>query len=350
VKLVLATDAWHPQTNGVVRTLSTIMAALRDRGHQVEVIATGDYPSLPLPSYPEIRLSYWLKGLSQRIRRADPDAIHIATEGPIGYAVRRYCGRHRLAFTTSFHTRFPEYLRQRLPIPLSATYPIIRRFHAPAVRTLVPTPTLKADLAGRGFDHLEVWGRGVDTGLFTPHRRMDHTWPRPVWLNVGRVAPEKNLESFLRLDLPGTKIVVGDGPQLAELRHRHHEVIFAGARFGEELAAYYASADVFVFPSLTDTFGLVMIEAMACGTPVAAFPVTGPLDVLTPGVTGVMDDDLGQAAEQALSLDRAACRRAALALDWARIADQFLGALVPVDGRKGPMVDAAGRSINPRST
>jgi glycosyltransferase involved in cell wall biosynthesis len=341
VKLLLATDAWHPQMNGVVRTLSTVVDTLRAAGHGVEVIGVGDFPALPMPSYPEIKVSVWLRGLTARIEAFDPDAIHISTEGPIGYAARRFCRRHGYAFTTSFHTRFPEYLRERLPVPLGLTYAMVRAFHRHASRTLVPTQTLKTDLEQRGFSHLQVWGRGVDTELFAPERRQDSAWTRPLWLNVGRVAPEKNIDSFLGLDLPGTKVVVGDGPKLAELREKYPDVVFPGARFGEELAAYYASADVFVFPSLTDTFGLVMIEAIACGTPVAAYPVTGPLDVLQPGVTGVMHDDLGVAAEQALQLDRDACRNAALGLSWTAIADQFLHALVPLKEDKAPALKEA---------
>jgi glycosyltransferase involved in cell wall biosynthesis len=314
---------------------------LRKSGHSVEVVATGDYPSLPLPTYREIELSVWLGGLGKRIARFNPDAVHVATEGPIGYYVRRYCIKHGYGFTTSFHTRFPEYIRERLPVPLKFTYPVVRRFHGPASRTLVPTQTLKDELLGYGFEHLDVWGRGVDTTLFAPSRRQPQDWPRPVLLNVGRVAPEKNLESFLSLDLPGTKIVVGEGPLLHELKQRYPKVIFPGARFHEQLAAYYASADVFVFPSLTDTFGLVMLEAIASGTPVAAYPVTGPVDVLQPGVTGVMDRDLGAAVERALKLDRNICRQEALKLGWGSIAHQFLHALVPINAEKAPAVKEA---------
>ncbi len=341
MRLLLATDAWHPQINGVVTTLSTMVAELRNHGHQVEAVAVGDYPSFPMPSYPEIRISTWLTGLGARIDAFNPDAIHISTEGPIGHYVRRYCLRLGYTFTTSFHTRFPEYIRERLPVPLGLTYPLVRRFHRPAFRTLVPTQSLKDDLEGRGFRHLEVWGRGVDTGLFAPSRRRTHDWAGPIYLNVGRVAPEKNLDAFLGLPLPGTKVVVGDGPSLKELRQRYPEVVFAGAKYGEELAGYYAAADVFVFPSLTDTFGLVMLEAIASGTPVAAFPVTGPRDVLQQGVTGIMDADLGVAIARAATLDRALCRAQALQYDWASIARQFLHALVPINGDKAPAVKEA---------
>lgn len=334
MKLLLATDAWYPQTNGVVKTLSTMVEALRDDHHLVEVVAAGDYPSLPLPTYPEIRVSIWLGGLAKRIDDYSPDAIHISTEGPIGHGVRRYCRKRGYSFTTSFHTRFPEYIRERLPVPVGLTYPLVRRFHRPAFRTLVPTQHLKEDLLRRGFEHLEVWGRGVDTQLFTPALRRPQNWRRPVYLNVGRVAPEKNLDSFLALELPGTKVVVGDGPLLNELKRRYPQVIFPGAKFGEQLATYYASADVFVFPSLTDTYGLVMLESIASGTPVAAYPTTGPLDVLQPDVTGVMDPDLGTAIAQALKLDRGRCREEALKLGWESAVSQFLQALVPVNGDK----------------
>lgn len=334
MKLLLATDAWEPQVNGVVRTLGKMVDGLRAMGHQVEVIATGDYPSVPLPSYSEIRVSVWLRGLNKRIRNFDPDAVHIATEGPIGIFVRRYCLRNGYTFTTSFHTRFPEYIRERVPVPLGITYPPIRRFHMPAFRTLVPTPALKADLEGRGFQHLEVWGRGVDTEVFTPDKRGAHTLAGPVYLNVGRVASEKNLQAFLDLELPGTRVIVGDGPQLTQLKRQYPDVVFPGTKYGPELAAWYASADVFVFPSLTDTFGLVMLESLACGTPVAAFPVTGPLDVIEDGVTGFLDHDLARAVARAIGLDRDTCRREALKRDWSSITHQFLRALVPVNADK----------------
>jgi glycosyltransferase involved in cell wall biosynthesis len=334
MRLLLATDAWEPQVNGVVRTLTTVVNEVLGMGHAVEVVAVGDYPSFPLPTYPEIRLTTGLKGLRERIADFDPDCIHIATEGPIGLAVRRYCRKRGHCFTTSFHTRFPEYVSGRYPIPSGWVYSLIRAFHRPAFRTLVPTPTLMEDLSQRGFRHLHLWGRGVDTELFTPERRQAEGWNRPVMLNVGRIAPEKNLEAFLALDLPGSKVVVGDGPLLEEYRARYRDAHFPGVKHGAELARYFASADVFVFPSLTDTFGLVMLESIACGTPVAAFPVTGPLDVLESGVTGIMDNDLGEAVTQALTLDRAACREAAGNRAWSRIARDLLLALVPLNSEK----------------
>ena len=334
MRLLLATDAWHPQINGVVTTLSTMVDEMRRRGHQVQVVASADYPSIPLPSYPEIRLAIWLRGLRARIEAFDPDAIHISTEGPIGRYVRQFCVKRGYVFTTSFHTRFPEYIRERVPVPLELTYPPLRRFHQRAFRTLVPTQSIKQNLARWGFEHLEVWGRGVDTDLFSPQRAIRGKWDGPVYLNVGRIAPEKNLISFLDLGLDGTKIVVGDGPQLNELKAGYPDVIFPGAKQGVALAEYYASADVFVFPSRTDTFGLVMLEAISSGTPVAAFPVTGPMDVLIPGVTGVMHEDLGVAVQRAMTLDRHICREEAMKLGWSVIADQFINALMPVNGDK----------------
>lgn len=334
MKLLLATDAWQPQVNGVVRTLNQVVEGLLDKGHEVEVVAPKDYPTVPLPTYPEIKLAYWLKGLKKRIEAFDPDAIHIATEGPIGQFVRRLCVKNGYTFTTSFHTRFPEYINQRFPIPLQWSYPSIRKFHRAAFRTLVPTASLKDDLHKWGFNHLTIWGRGVDTDLFHPSRKTELGLPGPVMLNVGRIAPEKNLEAFLDLDFPGSKVVVGDGPRLEEFREKYPDVLFPGMKRGVELAEYYASADVFVFPSKTDTFGLVMLEALACGVPVAAFPVTGPLDVLQQGLTGIMHQDLAAAVTEALGLDSRTCREYAEAHGWSTIARQFLQALMPINGDK----------------
>jgi len=341
MKLLLATDAWGPQVNGVVTTLTQMVEGIKSMGHEVEVIATGDYPSIPMPTYPEIKISIWMKGLKRRIESFSPDAIHIATEGPIGQLVRKYCLKQGYAFTTSFHTRFPEYIRERLPVPLEWTYPFVRSFHRPAFRTLAPTKTLVTELRQRGFQHMEVWGRGVDTDLFAPERKIDLEFPGPILLSVGRVAPEKNLKAFLDVDVKGTKIVVGDGPALDELRTLYPDVIFPGMKRGIALAQYFASADVFVFPSLTDTFGLVMLEANACGTPVAAFPVTGPVDVLQEGVTGCMREDLSDAINEALNLSRAVCREEALKRSWPRVVQQFLQALMPLNSDKKNDMDAA---------
>ncbi len=341
MKLLLATDAWLPQINGVVTTLTTMVNLLRDKGHTVEVIAAGDYPSIPLPSYPEIKISFWLKGLKKRIDDFRPDAIHIATEGPIGQWTRRHCLKAGYTFTTSFHTRFPEYINERLPIPLGWTYPSVRNFHRPAFRTLVPTQALKEDLIAKGFRHLEVWGRGVDTELFNPENRHDLGLPGPVQLYVGRVAPEKNLESFLDLSSGGSKVIVGDGPDLKKLRDKYPEVHFVGAKQGLDLAGYFAAADVFVFPSLTDTFGIVMIEAMAAGTPVAAFPVTGPVDVIEQGETGYMDENLQVAIEQALLLNPEVCRLKAAQRSWNKINEQFIKALMPINCDSRDSMDRA---------
>ncbi|MGD2119179.1 MAG: glycosyltransferase family 1 protein [Chromatiales bacterium] len=346
MRLLLATDAWHPQVNGVVRTLSQMVEQLRQQGHEVEVVAAGDYPSVPLPTYAEIRISVWLRGLTRRIEEFAPDAIHISTEGPIGQFVRRFCLKRGYVFTTSFHTRFPEYISERVPIPLEWTYPFVRSFHRPAFRTLVPTQNLVNELRQRDFEHLVVWGRGVDTELFQPQRQRDLGLPGPVLLNVGRVAPEKNLQAFLDIDFPGSKVVVGDGPQLAELKRKYPDVHFPGMKQGVELAEYFASADVFVFPSRTDTFGLVMLEAAASGTPVAAYPVTGPVDVLAPGKTGVMHEDLAVAVEQALQLDRESCRAHALQHAWPAIAQQFLDALMPINSDKAGDVYQAQHRLN----
>ena len=330
MRLLLATDAWFPQINGVVTTLSTMVKKLEAMGHVVEVVSHQGYPTIALPSYEEIRIAYRLPGIEKRIDDFSPDAIHIATEGPIGYKVKAYCNKKGYKFTTSFHTRFPEYIRERFPISLNWTYPIVRKFHNQAVKTLVPTKTICEQLVERGFEGLEVWGRGVDTSLFNPLHRGRLKFEGPVYVNVGRVAPEKNLTAFLDLDLPGTKVVVGDGPLLDEYKRRYPYVLFPGVKKGIELAEYFAAADVFVFPSLTDTFGLVMLEANACGVPVAAFPVPGPLDVIEKGVNGCMHENLSTAIASAIMLDRYVCRNHALTKTWDRIAIQFLRALSPV--------------------
>lgn len=341
MKLILATDAWDPQVNGVVTTLNQVVNGLQKLGHEVEVIAPSDYPTIPLPTYPEIKISIWMKGLKKRIEDFGPDAIHIATEGPIGQFVRKHCLSQGYVFTTSFHTRFPEYIRERFPIPLEWTYPFVRKFHRSAFRTLAPTKTLVNELKGRGFNHMQVWGRGVDTELFAPQKKTDLGLPGPIMLNVGRVAPEKNLQAFLDLDIQGSKVIVGDGPAIKELQEQYPDVHFPGVKRGEELAKYFASADVFVFPSLTDTFGLVMLEANSSGTPVAAFPVTGPIDVIEQGVTGVMHENLGEAIKQALKLDRNVCREKALMRSWSVIVQQFLRALMPLNSDKQDEMNAA---------
>jgi glycosyltransferase involved in cell wall biosynthesis len=328
--LAIVTDAWWPQVNGVVNTLMQTRAALSERGYQVTMLTPQDYSTVPCPSYPEIRLALRPSArLHARLDALRPDHIHIATEGPLGLAARAFCLRRGLAFTTSYHTQFPEYLRKRLPVPLALSYAFMRRFHNAAAHTMVATPGQEAVLKRWRFRNIVRWTRGVDTALFSPEERAPLDVPRPVFTYAGRVAVEKNLEAFLSLDLPGTKCVIGDGPALRALRGRYPNALFTGYRFGKELVRLLAAADVFVFPSRTDTFGLVMLEAMACGVPVAAFPVTGPVDVVTRGVTGILDEDLRTAALAALELDRRQCRTEALKHTWAESSRQFSDNLVP---------------------
>jgi glycosyltransferase involved in cell wall biosynthesis len=332
LRIALVTDAWLPQINGVTTTLSRCRDELERRGHRVEVISPELFRTVPCPRYPHIRLAV---GAGRRVRRmlasGRPDAVHIATEGPLGIAARRFCGRRGLPFTTAFHTRFADYLEVYAGIPARLTYGLQRWFHGRAERTLVPTPSLKEELEGRGFEHLVEWVRGVDTELFRPRDGDFYNLPRPVFLSVGRVAAEKNLAAFLETELPGSKVVVGDGPARAALERAHPEVHWAGFRVGEDLARHYAGADVFVFHSRTDTFGVVMLEANASGLPIAAYPVTGPVDVVRHGVTGILDEDLGAACRRALNLDRAACRRHAESMSWERCARILLDNLAPID-------------------
>jgi glycosyltransferase involved in cell wall biosynthesis len=324
MRILVATDAWHPQVNGVVRTYERLAGEVRTLGASLSFLSPGDFRTLPCPTYPEIRLAVPAPSRAAALIRAHaPDAIHIATEGPVGWMTRDYCIRRAIPFTTSYHTRFPEYLYSRFAIPQTWTYAIQRLFHNSAAGMMVSTPSLAGDLAARGFARLMPWTRGVDTDHFRP-RSVRLFGPRPVLLYVGRVAVEKNLEAFLELDHPGRKVVVGDGPQLAVLRQRYPDVTFTGDRQGEDLAKCYASADVFVFPSRTDTFGLVLLEAMASGLPVAAFPVTGPIDLVAPGVSGILCEDLGRAVRAALCLDRGAVRASSLAFRWGSAARLFL--------------------------
>ena len=321
MRISLVTDAWLPQINGVTTTLTRCRDEIVGRGHDMQVISPDLFRNIPCPRYPSIRLALWpWRGVRRRLDEHRPQAIHIATEGPLGTAARVYCGRRRLPFTTAFHTRFPEYLRVYAHIPEGLSYRALRWFHGPARCTLVPTETLRNELSSHGFHHLVRWMRGVDTELFRPRPGSVYDLPRPVFLYAGRVAAEKNIAAFLNLDLPGSKVVVGDGPARASLEARHPEVHWAGMRVGEDLAEHYAGADVFVFPSMTDTFGVVMLEAFASGLPVAAFPVTGPVDVVTDGVTGILDEDLGRACRRALELDPQVCREHALDLSWERCA------------------------------
>jgi glycosyltransferase involved in cell wall biosynthesis len=328
VKIAIVTDAWRPQTNGVVQTLSTTAQTLRAGGHEVLVIEPNQFRTFPCPTYPEIRLA-WLpyRKLAQLLGDFAPDCIHIATEATLGMAARSWCLRNRFAFTTSYHTQFPEYVRARAPIPLALSYAHLRRFHSAAARTMVATPALQKQLETRGFHRIVRWTRGVDVELFKPSGKGFLDLPRPICVYLGRVAVEKNIEAFLELDLPGTKLVIGDGPERRSLQGKFPTARFVGYKFGAELAAHLAAADVFVFPSRTDTFGLVLLEALACGVPVAAYPVTGPIDVIENGTTGVLDEDLRAAALAALKLDPAKCRSFALRHTWEAATKQFLGNL-----------------------
>jgi glycosyltransferase involved in cell wall biosynthesis len=325
VKIVIVTDAWYPQINGVVHTIEHTRAELVRLGHEVEIISPDGFRTLACPTYPEIRLSLFpQRRLHARLDVGRPDAVHIATEGPLGLAARGWCLKRHFPFTTSFHTQFPEYVKLRTGIPLALSYRLMRWFHGPAATVMVATPTLKRRLEHWGFANLGMWSRGVDTGLFRPRPKSYLADTRPIFLYMGRVAIEKNIEAFLALDLPGTKYVVGGGPDLEMLKRKYPMVRFAGFKSDEDLARHAAAADVFVFPSLTDTFGLVVIEALASGVPVAAFPVQGPIDIIENGVTGYLDEDLKAAATNALTLDPERCRRVALNYTWKTCTRQFL--------------------------
>lgn len=325
MRILVATDTWHPQFNGVLHSLLAQAAAAESVGATFSFLNYEGLRTVALPHYPEIRLA--IPGRTEIINRievARPDAIHIATEGPIGYVVRRYCVQNAIPFTTSFHTRLPDYLSVRLPFPESMVWACLRRYHAPSAGVFVATQALAAELTARGFRNVVVSPLGVDTELFRPRPGADLRLPRPVFLSAGRVAVEKNFEAFLKLKLPGTKVIVGDGPQREELSRRFPDTIFVGRQHGERLAQTFAAADVFVFPSLTDTFGLVLLEALASGTPVAAFPVAGPRDVIGRSPVGVLDDNLRLACMQALSLSREACRQYVLGMTWQQSAQCFV--------------------------
>jgi glycosyltransferase involved in cell wall biosynthesis len=336
MRIALVSDAWLPQVNGVVRTLTTVAREAAAMGHELRPITPDRFRTLPCPTYPEIRLALLPgRAVARLIDAFEPDAIHIATEGPLGMAARRHCLRRGLAFTTSFHTRFPEYVAARFRVPARLTYAWLRRFHAPASGVMVAAPSVRRELAARGFRNIRPWSRGVDAGLFDPALRADFPGiPRPIFLMVSRIAVEKNIAAFLALDLPGSKMLVGDGPQLAEMKRRFPAVRFMGHHEGRDLARYYASADVFVFPSLTDTFGLVLLEALASGVPVAAYPVTGPMDVLGDAPVGHLDTDLRRAALACLAISREACRAHALSFSWRATARLFLGNLVSARTRE----------------
>ncbi|WP_404710158.1 glycosyltransferase family 4 protein [Sphingomonas sp. MMS24-J13] len=341
MRIALVSDAWTPQVNGVVRTLQTTVAELRRRGHEVTPITPDLFATLPCPSYPDIRLAIGCgPAMRRRLDALDADAIHIATEGPLGWAARRWCLSHGLPFSTSFHTRFPDYLAVRTGLSAELFWPVLRRFHAPAGSILTATDTLAQELAARGLPQTRRWSRGVDLDLFSPDNAPHPalaSLQRPIQLYVGRVAVEKNIGAFLDTNVSGTKVVVGDGPALKMLRQRYPDALFLGALHGALLAAAYAGADVLVFPSLTDTFGLVMVEALASGTPVAGFPVRGPIDIITgggrgpdgraSGRIGALSENLETAIVDALTADRAACAAEGARYSWSACTDQFLAGL-----------------------
>ncbi|MGG7519048.1 glycosyltransferase family 4 protein [Allorhizobium undicola] len=328
MRLTIITDAWHPQVNGVVRSIENTNAELMRMGVNITMITPEAFRSIPMPTYPEIRLSLTTpRAVGKALAASQPELIHIATEGPLGLLARRWCVKTGMAFSTSYHTRFPEYVAARAPIPLSWLYAYVRWFHRAGGACMVATESLKAELEGKGLRNLRLWSRGIDTSLFHPRPLSDTPFglPRPIFMTVGRVAVEKNLPAFLDLDLPGSKVVVGDGPARAELQARYPHVLFTGVKFGAELAEAYAEADVFVFPSRTDTFGNTILEALASGVPVAAYPVTGPKDILKDRPeAGALNQDLRLACLEALSASRQQARQLAEAFSWAAASRQFL--------------------------
>jgi len=332
-RILIATDAWHPQVNGVVRTLDTTTRTLRDRGHAVEVIEPSRYAAMPVPFYPEIQVCFPRPGrIYDRVRRFHPDHVHIATEGPIGLLVRHCCRLRGWRFSTSYHTRFPEYLKRLARVPERWTYRFLKWFHGRSTCMMVATPSLEKELARRGFAApMRRWSRGVDLSIFHPRAKPPVPHARPVLLYVGRVSHEKNIEDFLRLTVPGTKLIVGDGPARAELERKYPAAVFLGYRKGSDLGELYAAADLFVFPSRTDTFGIVVIEALASGLPVAAYPATGPIDTITNEKLGALDDDLGKAAQKALATgDPAACAAEGRTYTWESCTSQFESNLVRI--------------------
>jgi glycosyltransferase involved in cell wall biosynthesis len=342
VKFALVTDAWRPQANGVARTLAALQDGLVGAGHQAIALTPDLFRTVPCPTDREVRLAIGAGSkLARRLEALAPESIHLATEGPLGLAARSYCIERNLRFTTAYHTKYPEYLRARFGVPMSWTYPALRRFHRRSSAVMVATETVRRELAARGFQRVVLWTRGVDITLFRPGAPAALDLPRPVFLYVGRVAAEKNLPAFLALDLPGSKLVVGDGHLLPEMKRRYPKVYFAGCQKGEALVRHYASADVFVLPSRTETFGLVVLEALACGLPVAALPVPGPLDVIGNSGAGVLAWDLRAAAIAALAIPRENCRSHAMRFDWTTSIDQFLSHAVLI---RGPDPRSPGRS------
>lgn len=332
---MIVIDAWPPVVSGLVRTYLTTIDRLRAGGHTVEVIEPSKFWSLPFPGEKHVRLAVCqTRKVGRMIAAARPDAVHVALEGPLGFSARKWCSRHNVPFTTSYTTKFPEHANARFGVPTSWVWPIVRWFHRPSAGVMVSTDTLKQELAEQGIHNTVRWSRGVDVNLFRPGSKDFLAFPRPIFLSVGRVAAEKNLEAFFKLDLPGSKVVVGDGPMLAHYERKYPDVHFVGEFHGEELAKYYAAADVVVFSSTTDTFGLVLLESLACGVPVAAFPVPGPLDVIADSGTGVMNDDLGRAAREALTISPQKCRAYAENFSWDKVAAQFVANLHPIDWAK----------------
>jgi len=329
MRILVATDAWDPQVNGVVRTLKSVAQAAKSFGAEFFFLTPENFRTLPLPTYPDIRLAIpSLRIIEQQVARVCPDAFHIATEGPIGLMLRRYCRKRDIAFTTSFHTRFPDYISARIPFPRSWAWAWLRWFHNRSTAIMAATPELSTELLARGFENVRLWTRGVDANLFRPRLRSNSggEYARPIFLTVGRLAPEKNIEAFLSLDLPGTKVVAGDGPIRGDLERRFPDAVFLGSREGEDLAAVYSNADVFVFPSRTDTFGLVILEALASGVPIAAYPVAGPRDVIAHALVpvGALDSDLRKACLTAMTVSRDECRAFALGMTWEESARAFL--------------------------
>ena len=330
MKIMIVTDAWEPQVNGVVRTMKNTRAELEAMGHEVDYLTPLEFRTVPCPTYPDIRLSLMPKQrVFERLDAFAPDALHLSTEGPLGLAARRWAMKHDHPFTTAYHTRFPEYVHARVRVPLKWTYAYLRWFHGPSKAILAPTPVVKKDLEQWGFENVRVWSRGVDQVIFQPRKVNKLNSAPPIFLYVGRVAVEKNIEAFLELDLPGSKWVAGEGPALKRLRTRFPTVNYLGVLSQQELAEVYASADVFVFPSKTDTFGLVLLEALACGLPVAAYPVTGPLDVIADSAAGAMHEDLRTACLNALKLKREDAAAHARQFSWRTASEQFLSYLHP---------------------
>ncbi len=341
MKIMIVTDAWEPQVNGVVRTLKQTTRELTALGHQVELLTPLDFTTIPCPTYPEIRLSLFPGSkVNRRIKAFQPDALHVATEGPLGMAARTYAKRHKIPFTSAYHTRFPEYVEARFGVPVAWTYRFLHWFHGRSQAVMAPTPVVKHDLEKYGFDNVVLWSRGVDLEIFHPQESKVLNTARPIFLYVGRVAVEKNVEAFLKLDLPGSKWVCGEGPALAELKSKYPDANYLGVLSQAELAKVYAAADVFVFPSRTDTFGLVLLEALACGLPVAAYPVTGPIDVLGDGPAGAMDDDLREACLRALKISRDDARAWAERFSWRAASEQFASHLRPL-----PHVAPSGENV-----